>query len=155
MRQRSRRRPDPQRGPARLAARRRTWYGHGLTGRMAPAAEGAMAFRTDKIGDVVVVMPEGSFTGGRETDQFESELRRHIQANQKKILLDLRGTSHLSSVPIGMLVGVHTSATNRGLHLFMCNIERRIDNVLVVLKLINVFNVFDTREQALEAFKKK
>jgi len=113
-----------------------------------------MAFRTEKIGDVVLVLPEGRFTGGRETDQLESELRRHIQADQKKLLLDLRNTSHLTSVPIGMLVGVHTSAQNRGLHLYMCNIERRITNVLTILKLINVFNVFDTREQALEALQK-
>ena len=113
-----------------------------------------MAFRTEKIGDVLLVLPEGGFSGGRETDQLESELRRHIQGDQKKLLLDLRNTSHLSSVPIGMLVGVHTSASNRGVHLYMCNIERRITNVLTILKLVNVFNVFDTREQALEAFQK-
>jgi anti-sigma B factor antagonist len=113
-----------------------------------------MAVRTEKIDDVVVVLPEGMFQGGRETDELQRHLRRHIQANQKKILIDMRETKALSSVPIGVLVGVHTSATNRGLHLFMCNIERRIDNTLAILKLINVFNVFDTREQALEAFKK-
>lgn len=113
-----------------------------------------MAIRTEKVDDVVVVLPEGMFQGGRETDQLERELRRHIQAKESKILIDMRGTTHLSSVPIGVLVGVHTSATNRGLRLYMCNIERRIDNVLAILKLINVFNVFDTREQALEAFRK-
>jgi anti-sigma B factor antagonist len=113
-----------------------------------------MAFRTERIDDVVLVLPEGNFTGGRETDQLESELRRHLQADQKKMLLDLRNTAHLTSVPIGMLVGVHTSAQHRGLNLYMCNIERRISNVLTILKLVNVFNVFDTREQALEAFAK-
>lgn len=113
-----------------------------------------MAFRTEKVDDVVLVLPEGSFTGGRETDQLEHELRRHVQADQRKLLIDLRNTSHLSSVPIGMLVGVHTSAEHRGLNLYMCNIERRITNVLTILKLVNVFNVFDTRGQALEALKK-
>ncbi len=113
-----------------------------------------MAVRTETIDDVVVVLPEGMFQGGRETDELQRQLRRHIQANEKKILIDMAQTRHLSSVPIGMLVGVHTSAAHRGLHLYMCNIDKRIDNVLAILKLINVFNVFDTREQALEAFKK-
>jgi anti-anti-sigma factor len=110
-----------------------------------------MAILTEKIGDVVVVTPEGMFRGDRETDQLESELRRHIHAGQAKLLLDLRRTEHLASVAIGMLVGVHTSATHRGLRFAVCNVERRIQNVLTIIKLINVLEVHDTREEALAA----
>jgi anti-anti-sigma factor len=111
-----------------------------------------MALRTERISDVVIVVPEGMLSGGRETDQVESELRRHVQANEKHILLDLRNTSHLASVAIGMLVGVHTSSSNRGLTFAVCNVERRITNTLTILRLVNVLNVYDKREEALEAF---
>lgn len=113
-----------------------------------------MAVRTERIGDVVIVVPEGMLSGGRETDQVESELRRHLQANEKFILLDLRNTSHLASIAIGMLVGVHTSAANRNLHFAVCNVERRITNTLTILRLVNVLNVFDKREEAMEALSK-
>jgi anti-anti-sigma factor len=110
-----------------------------------------MALRTEKVGDVVVVLPEGRLWGDKETTQLESELRRLMQANQKKILLDLRHVSAMNSVAIGVLAGVHASAASRNLAFFVCNIERRIHNVLTILKLINVLHVYDTREEALEA----
>jgi hypothetical protein len=50
------------------------------------------------------------------------------------------------------VAGVHTSAANHGVSFFVCNIERRIQNVLTILKLVNVLHVYDTREEALAAF---
>jgi anti-anti-sigma factor len=111
-----------------------------------------MALRTEKLDDVVAVLPEGMLKGDKETTQLESELRRLMQNGQKKILLDLRNTTHLNSVAIGVVAGVHASAASRGVSFFVCNIERRIQNVLTILKLVNVLNVYDTREEALEAF---
>jgi anti-anti-sigma factor len=111
-----------------------------------------MAVRTERIGDVGVIVPKGMLTGGRETTEVETILRDLVQAEHKKILLDLGETSHLASVAIGMLVGVHTSAAHRGLHFAVCNLERRIENVLIILKIANVLNVYDTRDEALQAF---
>ena len=111
-----------------------------------------MAVRTERIGDVGVIVPKGMLTGGRETTEVETVLRDLVQANQKKILLDLGETSHLASVAIGMLVGVHTSAAHRDLHFAVCNLEKRIQNVLIILKIATVLNVYDTRAEALKAF---
>lgn len=113
-----------------------------------------MAVRTEKIADVFVVLPEGMLKGDKETSQLEHELRRLVQGGQAKILLDLRNTTHLNSIAIGVLAGVHTSAANRGLRFAVCNVERRIQNVLTILKLVNVLNVYDTREDALAALAK-
>jgi anti-anti-sigma factor len=113
-----------------------------------------MAIRTEKIGDVFVIVPEGMLKGDKETSQLDYELRRLVQGNQQKILLDLRNTSHLNSIAIGVLAGVHTSAATRGLNFAVCNLERRIQNVLTILKLVNVLHVYDTREDALAAFAK-
>lgn len=113
-----------------------------------------MAIRTEKVGDVFVIVPEGMLKGDKETNQLESELRRLVQGGQTKILLDLRNTTHLNSIAIGVLAGVHTSASTRGLHFAVCNVERRIQNVLTILKLVNVLNVYDTREDALKVFER-
>lgn len=113
-----------------------------------------MAVLTEKIGDVVVVVPEGMLKGDKETSQVEYELRRLLQGGQQKVLLDLHKTTHLNSVAIGMLAGVHITATNRKGHFYVCNVERRIQNMLTVVRLVNVLNVFDTREDALRALAK-
>jgi anti-anti-sigma factor len=110
-----------------------------------------MAIRTDKVGDVVIVMPDGMLKGDKETQQLEHELRRLLELPQPKILLDLRNTTHMNSIAIGVVAGIHTSASNRGASFCVCNVERRITNVLTILKLVNVLSVFDTREDALAA----
>ena len=111
-----------------------------------------MAIRTEKLGEVFIVVPEGMLKGDKETDQLDYELRRLVQGGQNKILLDLRNTTHLNSIAIGILAGIHTGAANRGLHFAVCNLERRIQNVLTILKLVNVLHVYDTREDAIAAF---
>ena len=110
-----------------------------------------MAVMTEKIGDVVVVIPEGMLKGDKETDQLQSELLRQLQGGQKKILLDLRNTTYLNSIAIGILARIHTRAATSGAHFYVCNVERRIENMLTIVRLVNVLNVHAKREDALQA----
>ena len=110
-----------------------------------------MSLRTTMKDGVAVVSPEGMLVGGDETQRLEQELRGLIAHGKKKILLDLGRTSHLTSTAISVLVSVHLNAANNGVAFYVCNIDKRIHNILVIFKLINVLNVFGTREEALEA----
>ena len=113
-----------------------------------------MSLRTAAKGDVVVVSPEGMLMGGDETQRLENELRGLIAHGQKKILLDLGRTRHLSSIAIGSLVGVRLNAANNGVAFYACNVDKRIENILTIFKLVNVLNVFGTADEALEALAK-
>lgn len=109
-----------------------------------------MAVMTEKIGDVVVVIPEGMLKGDTETDLLQYELLRQLNGGQKKILLDLRNTTHLNSIAIGILARIHTSAATREAHFHVCNVERRIENMLTIVRLVHVLNVHATRDDALK-----
>ena len=113
-----------------------------------------MSIQTSVKGDVVVVNPEGMLVGGDETQRLEKELRGLIAHGKKKILLDLGRTRHLSSTGIGSLVSVHLNAANNGVAFFACNVDKRIENILTIFKLVNVLNVFGTREEALATLAK-
>jgi anti-anti-sigma factor len=113
-----------------------------------------VSLRTKVKGDVVVVSPEGMLVGGDETHRLEDELRGLMARGKKKIVLDLGRTSHLSSTAIGTLVSVHLHAANNGVAFFACNIDKRIESILAIFKLVNVLNVFGTCEEALEALAK-
>ncbi|MFQ5600224.1 MAG: STAS domain-containing protein [Candidatus Krumholzibacteriia bacterium] len=110
-----------------------------------------MGLHIERVGEVAVVVPKGMLRGGKETDELETTLRKLVYDGHKRILLDLQKTSFMSSTAIGLLAGVHTSATNRGLAFYVCNIDRRIEDILTVIKLVQVLNVFDTRDEALQA----
>ena len=81
-----------------------------------------MGLHVERVADVAVLVPEGMLKGGHETDDLEVMLRKLIYDKQKKILLDLGKTNFMSSRAIGVLAAAHTSAVNRDLHLFVCNI---------------------------------
>ena len=110
-----------------------------------------MGLHIERAGDVAILMPEGMLKGGKETDELETALRKLIYDKHKKILLDLGKTNFMSSRAIGILAAAHMSSVTRELHFCVCNIERRIESVLVLIKLMNMLTVFDTRAEALQA----
>ena len=110
-----------------------------------------MGLHVERVGDVAVVMPEGMLKGGKETDEVQNVLRRLTYDGQKKILLDLAKTSHMTSLGIGVLAGVHASAASRNLNFCVCNIESRISSVLLQIRLLNLLTVYPTRADALKA----
>ncbi len=110
-----------------------------------------MAVRVEKLGEVAIVAPEGNFFGGKETDELEKTFRDLQAKENKKMVLDLGRVSHLNSIAIGLLVGAHTNYQKRGGRIILANVDRRINNVFVVTKLSLVFEVANTREEALAA----
>ena len=110
-----------------------------------------MGLHVERIGDVAVVVPEGMLRGGKETDELQNVLRKLTYDRQKKILLDLAKTSHMTSLAIGVLTGIHASALSKELRFCLCNIETRIKNVLLQIKLLNILEVYPTRAEALKA----
>jgi anti-anti-sigma factor len=58
----------------------------------------------------------------------------------------------LNSTAIGVLVQAHTSyAKNKG-HVKLCGINKSINNIFVITKLTMVFDVSETREDAIKGF---
>ena len=90
--------------------------------------------------------------GGAETRELESELRRLIQIGHRKILLDLGLTTYLSSNPIGVLIGVQVTAQTNGAAFHICSAEKKIRNVLSLLKVIHALHLFDDFDAAMRAF---
>jgi len=113
-----------------------------------------MALQTTEISDVVVVVPEGMLKGDTPTSELDAELLRQLDSGRKKLLLDLRHTTHLSSVAIGILASFHISATSRGVHFGVCNVERRIQSTLTIVRLVDVLNLYGSRDDAMETFQR-
>ena len=110
-----------------------------------------MAVRVEKVGEIVIVAPEGNFFGGKETDELDRSLKEQIASENKKMVLDLAKVSHLNSIAIGILVGTYTNYQKRGGRIILVNVDRRIQNVFVVTKLSLVFEIAESRQEALAA----
>lgn len=86
---------------------------------------------------------------GQDGEKLAGALRALLQEGKQKVLVDLGRVSLMTSRPIGSLVGVQAHAFKRGAALYLCNVDKRIENILVIMWLVRVLNVLGTRAEAL------
>ena len=110
-----------------------------------------MRLKKEYEGNVVVLSPSGYLFGGRETVEFERELTRQLGSGGRRILIDFGRTRAINTIGITMLLRIHFQVQERGARWFFCNVDKRIEEPLVIMKLIRLFNVCVTRPEALAA----
>lgn len=110
-----------------------------------------MGLNWKMVEDVAVIKPEGDLVGGSETDQLELQIRRLMDWNNKKLIIDLSKVSYLNSTALGVLVAAHSNYMKREAKLALCGIDKRIKNVFVITKLVMVFDIHTTLKEALDA----
>ena len=59
-----------------------------------------------------------------------------------------------NAVALGTLVALYTTAHNAGGAIKLARLTQRVGDLLQVTKLVTIFEVFDTEEQAVESFRK-
>jgi len=68
------------------------------------------------------------------------------------LIIDLSDVTYLNSTAIGVLVSAHTSYSRKGWHIKLCGINKNINNIFVITKLTLVFDVLDSRQDAVKSF---
>ena len=105
------------------------------------------------VGQVAVVKVTGDITLNKGGDVLlKDKVQSLIQQGQKNILLDLSGVSYVDSAGLGELVQAYATTKNRGGALKLLSVTKRLKDLLVVTKLLTVFDTFDTEADALASF---
>jgi anti-sigma B factor antagonist len=113
-----------------------------------------MAVKTSTLqsGKIGIIEVKGSLVGGEETDELRSAVADFVEQGTKKLIIDLGKVTYLNSTAIGILVSAHTTfAKNKG-HVSLCGVNKSINNIFVITKLTLVFDVAETRDDAVKAF---
>ena len=110
-----------------------------------------MAIRIEHVGDVAVVIVEGMLTGDPETDQFQSTLDGLIQGGQKKVLLNLEGTTFITSRAFGVIIVSHNAAKKHKATLYTCGMQERVMKVIKIIRVTGWPKQFDSCKEALAA----
>jgi anti-sigma B factor antagonist len=112
----------------------------------------AVKTTTLKSGEIGVIEVKGSLVGGEETDEVRSAVADFVEQGNKKLIIDLSKVTYLNSTAIGVLVSAHTTYTRNKGHVKLCGINKNINNIFVITKLTMVFDVVETREDAVKGF---
>ena len=105
------------------------------------------------VGQVAVVKVTGDITLNKGGDVLlKDKVQSLIQQGQKDILLDLSGVSYVDSAGLGELVQAYATTKNRGGALKLLSVTKRLKDLLVVTKLVTVFDSYDSQQEALASF---
>jgi anti-sigma B factor antagonist len=109
--------------------------------------------RERQAGDVTILDMDGKITIGEGSVALRSAVRRLIEENKKKILLNLANVGYVDSSGIGELVSSFTTINREGGQLKLLNLSQKIQDLMTITKLHTVFDVYDEETGALNSFK--
>ena len=112
-----------------------------------------MAIKTSTLDNGIgLIEAKGSLVGGDETVELRQAVAGFLDRDYGKLLIDLSGVTYLNSTAIGVLVSSHASYARKGWHIKLCGMNKNITNIFVITKLTLVFDVYDSREEAIKSF---
>jgi len=111
-----------------------------------------MKIEVRTIGDAKILDCSGKITLGEGTMSIRNTVRDLLQGGSKKIVLNLADINYIDSSGIGELVSTYTTVVNNGGRLKLLNLEKKIQQLLAITKLLTVFDTFDNEEAALKSF---
>lgn len=102
---------------------------------------------------IVVVDCAGRLVFGEETSALREKVKSLI-AQDSRIVLNLADITYIDSGGLGTLVALYTTARNAGGSIKLSRLTKRVGDLLQVTKLLTVFEVFNSEEEAVQSFRK-
>ena len=106
-----------------------------------------------QAGDVTILDMNGSVRMGEGAISLRNSIRGLVDQGKKKFLLNLNGVKNIDSSGIGELIANYTTVSRDGGQLKLLNLTEKIQNLLVITKLLTVFDSYDNEAEALNSFK--
>jgi anti-sigma B factor antagonist len=104
-----------------------------------------------RLGEVVVLRCAGRIVVGAEAETLEANLKR-LSLEWCAFVLDLGGVAHLDSTGLGLLVRLLSRARGAGGDLKLAAPQPHVRNMLELMKLTSVFDVYYCENDAVAAF---
>jgi len=104
------------------------------------------------IGDITVIDVTGRITIDDGADVFRDRVRGLLRDGRAKLILNFKDTPYIDSTALGEVVRSYTSATRKNGTLKLLNVTPRIHELLVVTRLLSVFDLFDDESEAVRSF---
>jgi anti-sigma B factor antagonist len=106
-----------------------------------------------QAGDITILDMNGAVRIGEGSVALRDAVRRLVNDGKKKVLLNLGGVNYMDSTGVGELIANYTTLSREGGQLKLLNLTDRIQNLLVITKLLTVFDAYDNEGEALSSFK--
>jgi anti-sigma B factor antagonist len=108
--------------------------------------------KSREVDGVTVVDISGKITLGEASTALRAAVAAALAKGSKKILLNLADVSYVDSAGLGELVSAYTTVKNAGGSLKLLNLTKKVSDLLVITKLVTVFDTSDNEAAAIASF---
>jgi anti-sigma B factor antagonist len=112
----------------------------------------SMTLSTREVNEVTILDLGDRITLGEESGRLRDTVRGIVDKGSKKIILNLGEVSYIDSSGLGELVSAFTAVKRAGGELKLLNVTEKISDLLVITKLVTVFDVRDNEKAAVSSF---
>jgi anti-sigma B factor antagonist len=101
---------------------------------------------------VTIVDVNGRLALGEAADTLHDKVRSLLQQGHQQIVINLGNVSYMDSSGLGTLVSAHATMSRGGGAVKLLCLTKRLENLLVISRLLNVFECFDDEASAVASF---
>jgi anti-sigma B factor antagonist len=101
---------------------------------------------------VTILDLAGKLTVNDDLGQLKEKVASLLLKGRKSIIFDLGELTYVDSSGLGELVACHATAWRGGATVKLASAGRRLQDLLVLTKLLTIFDSYDSEAEALESF---
>jgi anti-sigma B factor antagonist len=101
---------------------------------------------------IVVLELNGKIMGGPDATALNDKLHDLVETSRTKVVADLAKVDWMNSSGLGILISGLTTIRNAGGDLKLAAVTERIKSLLMITKLLTIFDTFDTVDEAVSSF---
>ena len=103
-------------------------------------------------GNVAVLTLRGKMMGGPEMKDLHDHVKGLMNDGVRQVVIDLGKVKWLNSSGLGALMGALTTLRGEDGDLKLANTSDKIQSLLMITKLMSIFETYETVEEAITAF---
>jgi len=111
-----------------------------------------MTIQERASGSVTILDLNGKLVLGDGDTLLKDKIHSLMFQGRKQIVLNMGNVSFVDSTGLGALVATYVTAKNNGGQIKLVNLTKRLHDLLVISKLVNVFETFDSEDEAVRSF---
>ena len=111
-----------------------------------------MKMTTHLNNGIPVLHPHGKIVGSAVSQLRERLALEVLDAAVPRFLIDFEHVHKIDSSALGMLVNLQVIAAQMNGRIGILNVGKHIKNILVITRLVNVFEHFEDEDAAVSAF---
>ena len=112
-----------------------------------------MKFTHSEKNGVDIIEVKGKIMGGDDFGPLDDQLYALIGKGRTKAIIDLSKCDWMNSTGLGRLIHHATTFKSQGGELKLANLTEKIDKIITITRLSEVFDVADSVDEAVARFK--